>query len=314
VQKVKGKRVKGFPVMYYLDIILLVNGAMDAFLLVFTAHLLRKKARPPNVILAVLIGELPIIFVLYGFTALEVVSKFLVPVAMVLIGLRIRKPKELLKGLIYFNLLAAVSGGIYYVLAGWLSLTAKEVLFGVKDLWFLLLVVLLLVAGYKFWEKNQSRKLLLDKILYNVEISFGPNNNLQVKALLDTGNELRDPLTGAPVLLLEQQAALKILPATVRQFLELPWQQSPNPWSFIWNNEEYASQNLVFNSAKGIGGQTWLPGIRVSKVKFRQGNREWERGATVALVSQVLSQENEFQALLHPEHIQKFDNEEEMAS
>jgi len=287
---------------------------MDAFLLMFTAYLLRKKAYLPNILLAVLLGELPIIFILYGLTPLEIVSKFLVPVAMVLIGLRIKKPKELLKGLIYFNLLAAVSGGIYYVFAGWLNLTATEVSFTVNDLWFLLMVILLLVAGYKFWERTQNRNLLLDKLLYNVEISFGPNNNLQVKALLDTGNELRDPLTGSPVLLLEQQAALNILPVKVRQFLALPWQQNPNPWSLMWNNEEYASQNLVFISAKGISGQTWLPGIRVSKVKFRQGEREWEQGATVALVSQVLSKENEFQALLHPEHIQKFDNKEEKAS
>ncbi|NLP43707.1 MAG: sigma-E processing peptidase SpoIIGA [Peptococcaceae bacterium] len=300
--------------MYYLDIILLVNGVMDAFLVVFTAYLLRKKAYLPNILLAVLLGELPIIPVLYGLTTLEIISKLLVPVAMVVIGLRIRKPKELLKGLIYFNLLAAVCGGIYYVFAGWLNLSTEEVLFTANDLWFLLLIILLLVGGYKFWEKTQKRSLLLDKILYTVEISFGPNSNLQVKALLDTGNDLRDPLTGSPVLLLEQQAALKILPATIREFLELPWQQHPNPWSLIWNNEEYASQKLLFISAKGIGGQTWLPGIRVSKVKFNQGESEWEQGATVALVSQVLSKENEFQALLHPEHIQKIGNKEEIAS
>ena len=132
--------------MYYLDIILLVNGVMDAFLVVFTAYLLRKKAYLPNILLAVLLGELPIIPVLYGLTTLEIISKLLVPVAMVVIGLRIRKPKELLKGLIYFNLLAAVCGGIYYVFAGWLNLSTEEVLFTANDLWFLLLIIFLLVG------------------------------------------------------------------------------------------------------------------------------------------------------------------------
>ena len=119
--------------------------------------------------------QLPIIPVLYGLTTLEIISKLLVPVAMVVIGLRIRKPKELLKGLIYFNLLAAVCGGIYYVFAGWLNLSTEEVLFTANDLGFAF-DYFATGGGYNFG-KNSKRSLLLDKILYTVEISFGPNSN-----------------------------------------------------------------------------------------------------------------------------------------
>jgi len=300
--------------MYYLDIILIVNGAMDAFLLVFTAHLLRKKIGWLNISLAVILGELPIIFILADHSGLLAVSKILVPLGMVSLGLKITNISEFMKGFLYFSLLAAGSGGIYYALSGWLGLTGGDgSVQTLYELWFLPLTALMLMGGYKFWEKMQKTNLFLDNILYDVELCFENDKRIKIKALLDTGNELRDPLTGTPVMLLEERVAQKVLPEKIQQFLQLPWRESQNPWSFLWNDEEYALLRMVFISAKGINGQTWLPGIRLGKVEISQGERGWEQPVTVALVPQVLSSEGKFQALLHPEHIHKPSSKEEIA-
>lgn len=300
--------------MVYLDIILIVNGVMDAFLLAFTAYLVRKKIRWLNLLLAVILGEIPIFFILFELNGLEAISKIIIPLAMVGIGLRTRSVSDLAKGLLYFSLLAAVSGGIYYALSGWLGLTGGEGSFlALKDIWFLPLTAILLTGGYRFWEKRQKANLFLDNILYDAELCFDNGNILRIKALLDTGNELRDPLTGTPVMILEERSAQNLLPEKIQQFLQLPWRESPNPWSLIWNDEEYCLQKLVFISAKGINGQTWLPAIRLGKVKISQGEKEWEHPITVALVPQVLSSESQFQALLHPEHIYKPAGKEEIA-
>lgn len=300
--------------MYYLDVILIVNGAMDAVLLIFTAHLLRKKSSWFRIFLAVLLGEVPVFFVLFDLALWEALSKVLIPLAMVAIGLQVKSIRELVKGLIIFSLLASVSGGIYYALSGWLGLTGGEGTFlALQDLWFLPLTVFVLVGGYGFWEKIQKTNLFLDHVLYDAELCFENNLSLKIKALLDTGNELRDPLTGTPVMLLEETIAQKVMPEKIQQFLQLPWRESANPWSYIWNDEEYSYQRMVFISAKGINGQTWLPGIRLGKVKISQGKREWEQPVTVALVPQTLSSDNRFQALLHPEHIHKPANKEGIA-
>ena len=300
--------------MVYLDIVLIVNGAMDTFLLLFTAYLLRKKVYFLNIFMAVFLGELPIIFILFELSGFIAVSKILVPLAMISIGLKTKSIGDLTKGLLYFSLLAAVTGGIYYTLFGWLGLRDGEgPLLTLSDLWILPMIAFLLLGGYRVWERMQKANLFLDNILYDAELCFEDDRSLKVKALLDTGNELRDPLTGTPVMLLEEKVAQKVISEKIRHFLELPWRESSNPWSFVWKDEEYCRQRMVFISAKGINGQTWLPGIRLEKVKISQGGKEWERPVTVALVPQVLSSESKFQALLHPEHIHKFTGKEEIA-
>jgi stage II sporulation protein GA (sporulation sigma-E factor processing peptidase) len=300
--------------MVYLDIVLIVNGVMDTFLLLFTAYLLRKKIYALNILMAVFLGEFPIISIFFGLPGVTAVSKIFVPLAMIGVGLKTKAISDLAKGLLYFSLLAAVTGGICYALFGWLGLNCgKESLLTLHDLWILPLIALMLMGGYRVWEKGQRANLFLDNILYDAELCFEDDKILKVKALLDTGNELRDPLTGAPVMLLEEKVAQKVIPEKIRHFLELPWRESSNPWSFVWKDEEYCRQRMVFISAKGINGQTWLPGIRLGKAKISQGAKEWECPVTVAFVPQVLSSESKFQALLHPDHIPKIAGKEEIA-
>jgi len=300
--------------MVYLDVILIVNGAMDAFLLMFTARLLRKQVCRANLFFAVLLGELPILFVLFDQSGLVAISRIIVPLVMIWVGLKIRGLMDLVKGLLYFSLLAAVCGGIYFALSGWLGLTGGERTYiSYRQLWVLPLVTLLVAGGYRLWERMQKTNLLLDNILFDAELNFENGKSLRIKALLDTGNELRDPLTGAPVMILEEKAARKVIPEKVQQFLELPWRESANPWSYVFSDEAYCLEGMVLISAKGINGQTWLPAIRLGKVTISQGEREWHQPVTVALVPQILSSESRFQALLHPEHIQKIAAKEEIA-
>lgn len=300
--------------MVYLDIIFIVNGAMDAFLLASTAYLLRRRISKLSILVAVIIGEIPILFILLELSALIAVSKVLIPIAMVGIGLQTRSVGDLAKGLLYFSLLAAFSGGTYYALTAWLGITGGGRTFlTIYDLWFLPVTASIVMGGYRLWEKMQKANLYLDNVLYNAEITFDNDKTLKVKALLDTGNELKDPLTGMPVMLIEERIAQKVIPEKLEQFLRLPWRESANPWSFVWNNEEYCRHRIVFISAKGINGQTWLPGIRLEKVVISQGEKKWEHPVTVALVPGSLSAENKFQALLHPELIAKPAGEEDIA-
>lgn len=290
--------------MYYLDITLAVNGIMDAFLLGFTAYLLRRRIYLGHLLIAVIIGEIPILLILYDFTDLTAVSRGLVPFIMVGIGLRTRSLVDLAKGMICFSFLAAACGGLFYFFAGWLGLSDKITPFlTLSKFLFLPFLIILLIGGCKIWEKINRSNLFLDNILYDAEILFG-DKSLKVKALLDTGNDLRDPLSGKPVMLLEEKAALPVLPQDILDFLKLPWRESgSDPWPFLWNTEHYYLQKIIFIAAKGINGQSWLPGIRSVKVQIGQGGNTWEQLVTVALVNRKLSSEDKFQALLHPEQI-----------
>ncbi|UWG96119.1 sigma-E processing peptidase SpoIIGA [Dehalobacter sp. DCM] len=299
--------------MYYLDVILFLNGAMDAFLLYFTAYLLRKKVYKLSVFGAVLIGELPVVFILYEMNAVIAISRIMIPILMVAVAFRTKSIYELAKGLLYFSLLAAVSGGIYYLLAGWIGITGSTTGLLLCDIWILPVIAILLVGGYRVWEKLTKRNLYLDNVLYDVELMMENGKKLTIKALLDTGNELRDPLTNTPVMILEEKAVSEILPEEIQQFLNLPWRNEANPWPFIWNSDESVIRKMVFIAAKGINGQVWLPGIRLGTVKITQHDTCWEQSMTAALVQQRLNTEGKYQALLHPENIQKTNGREEIA-
>lgn len=299
--------------MIYLDLVLLVNGAMDAFLLIFTAYLLRKKIKKLNLLLAAGFGAIPIFLIIYDLDILATIARIIIPAVMVAIGLRIRTPGDFIKGLLYFHMLAAACGGLYYALAGWLGLEQTNPVLTPSDLWILPAIALTVVGGIKIWEKVQKTNLFLDNVIYDTELAFQDGKVVKIKALLDTGNELRDPLTGSPVMLLEEKAVWEHIPEKVREFLQLPWRESADPWSNIWSSEDYCAQRLFFISVQGINGQTWLPGIRLGKVIIRQGRQEWEHPVTIAFVPQQLSNGNQFQALLHPELVPKNTDKEEAA-
>lgn len=298
--------------MYYLDITLTINGAMDAFLLLFTAHLLRRKVYLLNLLAGVVIGCLPVFLIIYQYPLLTMISKVLVPIAMVGITLRTKGIWDLAKGVLYFSLLAAICGGLFYALLGWMGIAGIN---NYLTFWILPAVALILTGGYKIWERSSKNNQFLDSVIFEAEVSFEGGKTLVVKALLDTGNDLRDPLTGTPVMLLEERVAREVLPEKIIEFLQLPWKESTNPWSLLWKGDEYYLQKIVFIAAKGVNGQSWILGVRLGKVIISQGGNIWqEQSVTVALVEQVLNSEQRFQALLHPEQINKPVNKEEIAS
>lgn len=298
--------------MYYLDITLAINAVMDAFLLMFTAHLLRRKVYILNLFTSVAIGGVPVILIIYEYSLAASISKVLVPIAMVGICLRTARILELSKGVLYFSFSAAICGGIFYAVIGWIGMSGVS---NNKSFWILPVAAAALAGGYKIWERSAKKIQFLDNVIFDVEVSFEESKTISVKALLDTGNDLRDPLTGIPVMLLEEKTAHEILPAKILEFLSLPWKDSSNPWSILWKSDDYYLQKMIFISAKGVNGQSWLPGIRLGNIKISQGEKKWsEQVVTVALVEQVLSSENRFQALLHPEQLHKPADKEEIAS
>jgi stage II sporulation protein GA (sporulation sigma-E factor processing peptidase) len=125
-----------------------------------------------------------------------------------------------------------------------------------------------------------------------------------VRALLDTGNQLRDPLTGIPVLLVEEEIAASALPEDLRSVLQAPWREMEDPWPWLWKADPLWMKTIVFIPYQSVGHKSWLLGIRPYRVFLSSTPEGQEIKATLALVQQSLSPDGEYQALLHPEHVQ----------
>ncbi|MHB8124308.1 MAG: sigma-E processing peptidase SpoIIGA [Desulfitobacteriaceae bacterium] len=294
----------------YLDLDLLINGGMDAFLLIVTGRVLNNPIKPLRILYGAILGEIPVLCTLGPSTTWLTLSKLLIPLLMVGITFPTKNIPRLGKTLTVFWLLSAGLGGFVYALWGWINFQGafenRIIHLALDNSWLLPLVAILWWRGQLAWQRWSNQQIVLDKGLYDLEIDFGEGGGIAVvKALLDTGNHLRDPLNNVPVLLLEEGVAAALMPEKLRCFLQTPWQESSDPWPFLWKSNPELLNSLVFIPYQGIGRQSWLLGVRPRRVCFNDKTGKREFAATIALVQQILSSEGSYQALIHPEHIQK---------
>ncbi len=295
----------------YLDLVILINGGMDTLVILLLGRLIHLPVRTSRVLMAVLLGEIPIVLACYSTPQWIILSKWMIPILMIKVAFRSQSLSVFLKALVGFWLLSAGLGGFVYALWGWAQfdggLGGEHLSLVVKNFWILPSGTLMWLCLQRLWQRWQERKSGLQRNIYDLEINFGGEERgvVHIKALLDTGNHLRDPITGSPVILLEEEVAASAMPDNIRAFLTSPWKDYADPWPLLWKFNPNLVKHLVFIPFQGIETRSWLLGIRPERVMCLGSNGSQQIHATVALVQQVLSSEGEYQALLHPEHVQK---------
>ena len=112
-----------------------------------------------------------------------------------------------------------------------------------------------------------------------VELSYG-KNVITVTALRDSGNDLRDPITGKPVLVIDVDTAEK-LTGLSRQQLYRPLETMG------------MLPGLRLIPYKSVGGTGFLLALRLAEVKIGS----WKGSSLVAFSPEVLNAEGIYQAL-----------------
>lgn len=313
----------------YLDLTFLVHTLMNVLLLLLVSRLCRRKVFPLWLAVGSLIGSLPIVLWAWGVSwqgpGLIVVG-LLLP-ATVFVGLRIRRLTDFIRCLFIFVVLAALSGGGVYMTTGSGTRLTPE------NLWIVPVLMGALYSTVYLWQRWHKTDEFLQQVLYKIELEFGWGR-VELPALLDTGNDLKDPISGAPVIIVEEQAVRHVLPPLVQRFLDSSWQKESNPWTLLWQSPELA-HIMSFVSTESVGGKRLLPAVRPQNIAIKTLDRHsvtkkkehknqpfdnlndylrvsnnqintsdtYNNGpkVTVLLVKQVLSAENRFQALLHPQ-------------
>ena len=295
----------------YLDLNILINGGMDALILTLTSRLIHLPVRPSRILCGVVLGEIPVILACYPAPPWTTLSKWIIPFLMVGAAFPVRRLSTFLKAMVGFWLLSAGLGGFVVASWGWVQFDngfgGNLFSLALNNLWILPLAALIWWFLQRLWQQWQERNSVLEQLIFDLEIDFGGEERgaVCIKALLDTGNQLRDPLTGSPVILLEEEVAAASLPDNMRSFLDIAWKDYADPWPLLWKVDPSLVKHLVFIPFQTIDRQSWLLGIRPERVTCfdKRGARQIK--ATVALVKQVLSPEGKYQALIHPEHVQK---------
>lgn len=189
----------------YLDIYLLENIIINLFLLMLTFRLLRFNYRGRNVYLAALLGG---IYALVIFCNVKILSsigaKMLVPLIMIYISIEKRNFRFILKSLVVFLILAFMLCGICfgaiqmqneYLIGQDFVIKNNSVKFVVLSVAVIFIVITRVVDLLK-------DRALVKNFLYDIYITEGTRTVL-VKGFLDTGNELREPVTNLPCIIVE---------------------------------------------------------------------------------------------------------------
>ena len=218
----------------YLDLILLLNWLFDCLLLYWTSILLKRKPKPVRLALAGLVGAL---FVLVSFTSFSHLAnsvwlKLTVSIIMVFIAFGFLRLKMFMKTCLLFYFVTFLTGGIlmgiHFLFTYQLVASPSNGLFyapksyGDPVSWLFVMIgfpCAWLYAKRVFDEMESSFVLhtgIVDVVIKMKEYSFA------CKGLIDTGNQLYEPITNNPVMILSISSQTDNIPDDVLQLLNEP--------------------------------------------------------------------------------------------
>lgn len=201
----------------YIDIVLLENLVMNYIILLGTGYIIKARIKHIKLIISSLIGA---IYALLAYMEIfpiyaNFITKMILAICMIYIAFKPKKIKGLIKELIVFFLVSFSLGGCAFALLYMIKpqeIFVKDgVYIGVYPLKIALLggITGFVITYISF--KVVKNHITKNEIIYNAIIKI-EEKKLEIKVLLDTGNMLKDPITGDTVIIIEKEKLYDILP------------------------------------------------------------------------------------------------------
>ncbi len=201
----------------YLDVVLIENLCMNYIILFATAFIVKIKISHIRLIISSFIGAMYSVLMYLKVLPLysNIFMKVILSVVMIYIAYKPKNLKQMSKQLVIFYLTSFVFGGCAFALLYFIKpqniLMKNGVFIGTYPIKIALLggIVGFIITHIAF--KIVKNKMSKKDIIYEIEININ-NKKVKVKAMLDTGNMLRDPITKTPVIVVEKNKLYEILP------------------------------------------------------------------------------------------------------
>lgn len=293
----------------YLDIIWLLNFMFDSLLLYLTAVILKRQVRHWRLFAGGMIGSL---IILLSVTPLNVyaghpIVKLLFSILMVLTVFGFKRFKYFISALMLFYFITFLVGGtligVHYFIQFDMNLSSSLFMASVKGFgdpvsW--LFVVIGFPLAWHF-SRNNFDKIETAKIQHNqlvkLEITFN-GEIFQFTGLVDSGNQLYDPISKMPVMFVSVKSMVEELPEMIKTIAlsseeVIMGKQSIAP---EWENR----MRIIPFKVMGQEHQMVLA-LKPDQITIYQ-NKETilvEKGL-VSFTMQQLSSDDAFQCIVHP--------------
>lgn len=292
----------------YADMVFLLNFLVDFLLLKLTGAIRKQQATGWRLAVAALLGALYAAAMLapvqsWVFTWL---AKLILSTLMVLTAFGFRSRHAFLRNWGVFYFVSFVVGGGMFA-AHFALLDHQEVVNGVLVTqgtgmgtpisWLFVAIAFPLVWLYsRATFRSLARRQTMHHYLVQVEVSIR-DQSVQATGLIDTGNQLYDPLTKAPVVIAEQNLLQPLLPDSVRRAV----QQQDVMTGLTDLPPEWLTRVKLIPYRGVTRGTDFLLAIKPDQVTIAAG----ERTVTVTRIlvgidDGVLSSDGSYQMILHP--------------
>lgn len=287
----------------YIDVVFLENLVMNSIILVASGIILKKKMKWIRIILASSLGA---IYTIIGYiSVLEIYSnlilKVILSILIIYIAFNPQTVKQLWKDLLIFYLTSFVFGGVafalIYVVKPQDILMKNGLFLGTYPLKTVLLAAIvafiIIIAAFAIVKTKFSKK----DMFCDVEVELN-NKIIKTRAMIDTGNLLKEPITNTPVIVLEHTLLYECVPKEILDNLEsiLGGELVKIPEEV---RNEYISK-LKLIPFVSLGKQNgMLVGIKADSLKIIQDDQEKEnKNVIVGIYNKSLTKRGEYRALV----------------
>lgn len=289
----------------YVDVLLAENILMNYLILWLTSIAVKVDASRLKRFAASTVGALYALLIFFpGYRVLySLVMKILLSFLIIVIAFTPSRFREFIKQLAVFYLVSFILGGavlglFYFSNVGTVTASGIFLIKGIP--WSVLFGAGLITIGVfkacliPLYNLLERRSLYLD---FTICLE---GKSVDVVGLLDTGNELFDPITNYPVMIVQYSAVRELLHEKVREIFE---QSIENDLERVYKGFEDAGwvSKLRLIPFSSLGKEKGMMlGFKADRIVI--GNKRLE-GVIVAIHTRPLSESGEFGALLNPDLI-----------
>lgn len=204
----------------YIDLFIIENFIVNFFLLYITLQTIRVRPSMFYLVISALLGALYSLIAFYTkFNYLFFIpNKLLFAAIMIFIAIRNTKLIVFAKLFLIFIMYSMLFAGICLFIEISNTSNTSIIINNISYKTLLFAVMLIYIFIHRIVSYIRDRKEL-EKLIYDVEIVTA-KQVFKVKAFLDTGNELREPATNLPVMIVE---ANSLLDCEIKDKLIIPY-------------------------------------------------------------------------------------------
>ncbi|PLS16601.1 sigma-E processing peptidase SpoIIGA [Bacillus sp. M6-12] len=293
----------------YLDVIWLLNWGFDCLLLYWTAILLKRRVKVWRIMFGGFIGSLIILlaFTPYQWLTGHLLVKLLFSVFMIIAVFGFVRFQLFLKSLLLLYFITFLSGGVLLGLHYFFQFnptalssgfTHRTAGFGDSASW--IFVVLGFPAAWYFSKRSidniEMASIAFDQLV-TVAIKL-KNCDWKVTGLVDSGNQLYDPISRSPVMILSIKGIEEELPESVLAMIDDvdAFLSGDGPVDVEWDDRLRMIPCKVVGNDNGL-----LAAFKADSIFISQENGVADASrALVSFTRQQLSPDNAYQAIVHP--------------